>query len=67
MSGERRRGVGTALLRHVEAVCRQRECSKIMLLSSSERGDAHRFFEGLGYSPTRKVGFVKFRREFGAE
>ncbi|MGQ5523592.1 hypothetical protein ACUHMQ_10050 [Chitinimonas sp. PSY-7] len=36
-----------------------------MLLSSTEREDAHRFFEQNAYQGDRKRGFVKYRRSFG--
>jgi N-acetylglutamate synthase-like GNAT family acetyltransferase len=58
-------GVGQALLREVEQFCRLSNCSKMMLLSSAFRIDAHRFFERAGFRADRKRGFVKYRREFG--
>ena len=63
-SDRRSAGIGTALLRHVEAFCRQADCSKIMLLSSSGREPAHRFFERMGFAGSVKKGFVKYRRQF---
>lgn len=57
----RRKGAGTTLLRFVERACVQADCSKIMLLSSSERFGAHAFFRLLGYLSDAKVGFVKYR------
>ena len=60
----RGRGVGAALLAEVERLCLARDCSKIMLLSASERGDAHRFFDRRGYAGDRKRGFVKYRSAF---
>lgn len=60
----RRLGVGTALLRHIEAFCLARDCSKIMLLSSSHREHAHRFFERGGFVGSVKRGFVKYRSNF---
>ncbi len=62
--GVRSQGIGTALLREVEALCKRVNCSKIMLLSSSQRVEAHRFFERLGFTAGAKVGFVKYRRSF---
>lgn len=58
-------GVGAALMREVERHCQSRECSKIMLLSSSERAEAHRFFESAGFIGSSKKGFVKYRKQFG--
>lgn len=60
----RQRGVGAALLKEAEAFCCQRQCSKIMILSSRERPGAHRFFESRGFDGLAKVGFVKYRRHF---
>ena len=62
----RGRGVGAALLAEVERLCVARDCSKIMLLSASERADAHRFFERCGYAGDRKRGFVKYRGAFAS-
>lgn len=59
-------GVGTALLGEVERLCLARDCSKIMLLSASERVEAHRFFERGGYAGDRKRGFVKYRSAFAS-
>lgn len=33
-------------------------CYKVMLLSGSHRTEAHGFYESLGFSGTRKKGFV---------
>ncbi|PIF73645.1 putative N-acetyltransferase YhbS [Variovorax sp. 54] len=60
----RNRGVGAALMREVEAFCAVSDCSKIMLLSSVDRTDAHRFFERCGFDASIKRGLVKYRRAF---
>lgn len=60
----RNRGVGAALMREVEAFCAASDCSKIMLLSSVDRTDAHRFFERCGFDASAKRGLVKYRRSF---
>jgi GNAT superfamily N-acetyltransferase len=60
-------GVGSFLLSEVEGFCRERSCTKIMLLSSAWRGEAHRFFEERGFSRHRKVGFVKYRSDGKAD
>lgn len=57
----RARGVGRALMNHVDELCFSLGCSKIMLLSNAKRHNAHRFFTQRGYSASRKVGFVKYR------
>jgi N-acetylglutamate synthase-like GNAT family acetyltransferase len=58
-------GVGTALLQYIEAFCERNDCSKIMLLSASQREQAHRFFERSGFIGSSKRGFVKYRSGFG--
>ncbi|HEX7866774.1 MAG TPA: GNAT family N-acetyltransferase [Variovorax sp.] len=60
----RGQGAGTALLQHIENECVARDCSKIMLLSAVERGEAHRFFERCGFAGSKKKGFVKYRKNF---
>lgn len=62
----RGQGLGALLLRHIEAFCLSRDCSKIMLLSSAQREDAHRFFERSGFTGSSKRGFVKYRHQFRA-
>lgn len=60
----RGKGLGEALLRHIEAFCLAMDCSKIMLLSSIQREQAHRLFERAGFAGSSKRGFVKYRRQF---
>jgi N-acetylglutamate synthase-like GNAT family acetyltransferase len=60
----RGKGLGAALLRHIEAFCLAKNCSKIMLLSASQRERAHHFFEQAGFTGTSKRGFVKYRSQF---
>ena len=57
----RKRGLGSALFQQIEKFCLEADCSKIMLLSSSQRTDAHQFFERLGFTGSAKRGFVKYR------
>lgn len=59
-------GAGAALMREVERYCQAAQCSKIMLLSSVERSQAHRFFERIGFIGSSKKGFVKYRTQFAA-
>jgi GNAT superfamily N-acetyltransferase len=65
-AASRGRGVGAMLLAEVERLSGARDCSKIMLLSASERVEAHRFFERGGYAGGRKRGFVKYRSAFAS-
>ncbi|MFM0466096.1 GNAT family N-acetyltransferase [Paraburkholderia strydomiana] len=57
-------GIGQALLREVERFCLSRNYSKMMLLSSAFRVDAHRFFEQVDFRGDRKRGFVNYRSQF---
>lgn len=61
----RGRGVGGALMAAVERAARDARCTKLMLLSSSARGEAHAFFSRLGYDGERKRGFVKYLNRKG--
>ncbi|MBX9266587.1 GNAT family N-acetyltransferase [Chromobacterium violaceum] len=63
----RGRGLGAALLREAERRSLARDCSKIMLLSSAGREDAHRFFLRAGFRGDAKRGFVKYRRDMGGD
>lgn len=60
LEGQRRKGVGRSLLQHVEDIAVRVECTKIMLLSSSYRTDAHTFFVRVGFTAEKKKGFVKY-------
>jgi GNAT superfamily N-acetyltransferase len=62
----RGKGVGRALLQHIEELALRHNCSKLMLLSATARQDAHRFFESAGFNGSTKRGFVKYRRSFSA-
>ena len=61
-----RQGVGKSLMDYLEVFCREKDCSKIMLLSSVERRGAHDFFAAMGYDPDGKLGFIKYRKYFGS-
>lgn len=63
-SSHRNRGVGSALFTHIQTLCTEQDCSKVMLLSSATRSDAHRFFTRQGFSADHKRGFVKYRSQF---
>lgn len=56
----RRRGIGRRLTEYVIQVCRERKCTRIILLSNDHRKEAHAFYESLGFDGTGKVGFVKY-------
>lgn len=51
-SAAQRRGVGRALVRHVEAWIRERGCDHISVLTNVRRVDAHAFYESLDFLRT---------------
>jgi N-acetylglutamate synthase-like GNAT family acetyltransferase len=56
----RGRGIGRVLMQAVDQAARAARCTKLMLLSTAGRVDAHRFFARVGYDGERKRGFVKY-------
>ena len=46
----RNQGLGEAMIRWAVDRCRERGCRMVQLTSSNGRGDAHRFYERLGFS-----------------
>ena len=53
-------GAGRTLMSAVEQVARASQCTKVMLLSSASRVEAHGFFRHLGFDGEKKRGFVKY-------
>lgn len=53
-------GIGKQLIQQAECIARQRGCFYIMLVSGSQRKEAHRFYESLGYSIGVVQGFKKY-------
>ena len=60
----RGQGVRRQLMSHMEQLAIQHDCTKLMLLSSQSRTEAHAFFRRCGYHDGTKQGFVKYRRQF---
>lgn len=54
----RRKGHGRATLMKAVAFAKESGCYKIMLLSGNQRTEAHKFYESLGFSGSKKKGFV---------
>jgi GNAT superfamily N-acetyltransferase len=54
----RSRGIGAALMAHVEQRAKQAGCGLIQLTTDRQRLDAHRFYERLGYAASH-VGMKK--------
>jgi N-acetylglutamate synthase-like GNAT family acetyltransferase len=65
VSGDARSaGIGAMLMLEIERIATTNQCSKLMLLSTASRTDAHRFFARHGFQDSSKRGFVKYRRDF---
>jgi GNAT superfamily N-acetyltransferase len=54
----RGRGIGAALMAEAEARARTAGCALVQLTTNRARGDAHRFYERLGFTPSH-LGFKK--------
>jgi N-acetylglutamate synthase-like GNAT family acetyltransferase len=67
VSENRGSGFGKLLFQYVERFCLSKDCSKIMLLSSIVRKEAHGFFKVMGYEENKKCGFIKYRSDFTVE
>jgi GNAT superfamily N-acetyltransferase len=56
----RGQGIGNQLTDHVIQVCRDKKCTRIVLISNDHRKAAHALYESKGFSSSGKVGFVKY-------
>lgn len=56
----RGRGLGRVLMSAVEDQARACACTKLMLLSSATRVEAHAFFARIGFDGAKKRAFVKY-------
>jgi len=59
-ASQRGRGAGRLLMEALERAARAARCTKLMLLSTATRHDAHGFFQHLGYDGDRKRAFVRY-------
>ncbi len=53
----RRQGYARSIIIKAVELAREQNCYKVMLLSSSEREDAHRFYEKIGFDGNSKKGY----------
>ena len=53
-------GYGKSLMGYLKSLGRKHRCTKIMLLSSVSRSEAHSFFKKCGYRSDVKKGFVNY-------
>jgi len=59
-SSVRGKGIGRILMEMIEETAKKRMCNYIMLVSRSDREEAHRFYESIGYSIDVVRGFKKY-------
>jgi GNAT superfamily N-acetyltransferase len=57
---EQGRGYGTALMKHIERICEEHRCVKVMLTSNAKRLEAHHFYRSLGYDGEGSKAFKKY-------
>jgi ribosomal protein S18 acetylase RimI-like enzyme len=55
----REQGIGSALMREIEAYAVSRNCNYAIFVSEQERTDAVPFYRSLGYAPDSYRGFKK--------
>ncbi|PKL15625.1 MAG: N-acetyltransferase [Spirochaetae bacterium HGW-Spirochaetae-5] len=55
----RGQGIGRLLMKNIEDLAIERDCSYIIFVSGSKREGAHRFYESIGYDPGEAKGFKK--------
>jgi ribosomal protein S18 acetylase RimI-like enzyme len=55
----RRLGIATLLMRELEKCACERSCSFIIFVTESDRTEAHRFYESIGYHADAYKGFKK--------
>ena len=56
----RGKGIGRKLMERIESIAIENRCNYIMFVSRSDRKDAHRFYESVGYRLDVVQGFKKF-------
>jgi GNAT superfamily N-acetyltransferase len=58
--GSQRQGVGKQLVGYIEERARERNCYFVMFTSLAKRGEAHKFYEAMGYPKNVTQGFKKY-------
>lgn len=56
---QRRGNIGSSLMHELEKIAVERCCSYIIFVTESERKEAHKFYESLGYRSDAHKGFKK--------
>ncbi len=57
--GQRRKGIGTALMQFAEEYARSRNCTYIMLITDADRLGSQEFYRSLGYATEEYKAFKK--------
>ena len=55
----RNKGIGKILVAELEKIALVKKCTQIILVTETERVDACKFYESVGYNPTKNKGFKK--------
>ncbi len=55
----RRKGVGQALIHHIEEYAKKNNCSYIMLITDTDRVESQQFYTSLGYTSDKYCAFKK--------
>ncbi|MGB9936814.1 MAG: GNAT family N-acetyltransferase [Methanobacterium sp.] len=55
----RKRGYGTAVLNKAVEICKEKNCYKVMLLTSRKDNHIFQFYENSGFNKDEKTGFIK--------
>ena len=57
--GQRRKGIGKALMQYAEKYARSRNCTYIMLITDADRYGSQEFYRSLGYATEEYKAFKK--------
>jgi ribosomal protein S18 acetylase RimI-like enzyme len=55
----RRKGIGKKLFMELERLAKEKSCSKIILVTETDRKDACNFYESIGFDPIKNKGYKK--------
>lgn len=55
----RNKGIGKALIKDLERIALERQCTQIILVTEANRNDARSFYEHIGYSRDTYRGYKK--------
>ncbi len=55
----RKKGIGAALMHHIEGYAREKNCSYIMLITDTDRVGSQKFYKSLGFKTEEYCAFKK--------